>query len=323
MNLPPRKVAVVDIGSNSTKVLIALVNTNGEVVKVREEGFSCRLIDKGNISSAIISREKRKELLSGLSRLLKICTQEGVSDAILVATEAIRTSLNADELEKDIFENFSKNLFVLSGKKEAELIAQGILLEPQVTGQENFQAFDLGGGSLEIIDFNKNSQIVTKSLRLGALTIKEKFSSNEIKILDEEMAKNINGQISSQLNQTEFRKDSTIPMLGLGGVVYFIRKILSAKNSIKFEEKKEISYDEICELTHESLNKSLLEIINRFPDLPRDRADVFPFACLVIQGLMKRLSKKSFFHSTYNLRYGVASNLGNVVQGLSFLAKRK
>ena len=85
LNLPPRKVAVVDIGSNSTKVLIALVNTNGEVVKVREEGFSCRLIDKGNISSAIISREKRKELLSGLSRLLKICTQEGVSDAILVA----------------------------------------------------------------------------------------------------------------------------------------------------------------------------------------------------------------------------------------------
>ena len=108
---------MVDIGSNSTKVLIALVNTNGEVVKVREEGFSCRLIDKGNISSAVISREKRKELLSGLSRLLKICTQEGVSDAILVATEAIRTSLNADELEKDIFENFSKNLFVLSGKR--------------------------------------------------------------------------------------------------------------------------------------------------------------------------------------------------------------
>ena len=70
---------------------------------------------------------------------------------------------------------------------------------------------------------------------------------------------------------------------------------MSAKNSIKFEEKKEISYDEICELTHESLNKSLLEIINRFPDLPHDRADVFPFACLVIQGLMKRLSKKSFF----------------------------
>ena len=29
---------MVDIGSNSTKVLIALVNTNGEVVKVREEG---------------------------------------------------------------------------------------------------------------------------------------------------------------------------------------------------------------------------------------------------------------------------------------------
>ena len=56
--------------------------------------------------------------------------------------------------------NFSKNLFVLSGKKEAELIAQGILLEPQVTGQENFQAFDLGGGSLEIIDFNKNDIVI-------------------------------------------------------------------------------------------------------------------------------------------------------------------
>ena len=69
---------MVDIGSNSTKVLIALVNTNGEVVKVREEGFSCRLIDKGNISSAIISREKRKELLSGLSKLLKFALRKGL-----------------------------------------------------------------------------------------------------------------------------------------------------------------------------------------------------------------------------------------------------
>ena len=323
MKLPQRKVAVVDIGSNSTKVLIALVNTNGEVGEVREEGFSCRLIEGGNISSTVISQEKRKELFSGLSRLLEICTQEGVSDPVLVATEAIRTSLNADVVEKEVLDNFSKNLFVLSGKKEAELIARGILLEPQITGQENFQAFDLGGGSLEVIEFNQNSRIFTKSLRLGALAMKEKFSTEEIIIIDEEMAKNMKSHISNQLNQTGFRKDSPIPMLGLGGVVYFIRKILSAKNSSKFEEKKEIFYDEICELTNESLNQSLLELIARFPDLPRDRADVFPFACLVIQGLMKRLRKKSFFHSTYNLRYGVASNLGDVGQGLSFLDKRK
>ena len=126
----------------------------------------------------------------------------------------------------------------MSGKKEAELIAQGILLEPQVTGQENFQAFDLGGGSLEIIDFNKNSQIVTKSLRLGALTIKEKFSRNEIKILDEEMAKNINGQISSQLNQTEFRKDSTIPMLGTWRSGIFYKENLECKEFDQVRGKK-------------------------------------------------------------------------------------
>ena len=110
MKLPQRKVAVVDIGSNSTKILVALVNTNGEVVKVREEGFSCRLIDKGNISSPIISPKKRMELCSGLSRLLEICTQEGVSDPVLVATEAIRTSLNAYEVEQEVFDNFSKKI---------------------------------------------------------------------------------------------------------------------------------------------------------------------------------------------------------------------
>ena len=78
-----------------------------------------------------------------------------------------------------MLDNFSKNLFVLSGKKEAELIARGILLEPQITGQENFQAFDLGGGSLEVIEFKQNSRIFTKSLRC-ALAMKEKFSTRKL-----------------------------------------------------------------------------------------------------------------------------------------------
>lgn len=323
MKFLKRKVGVVDIGSNSTKALIAEVNSNGKVRKLREEGFSCRLIDEENISGSFISKEKRMELFSGLSRIFEICSNEGLSESILVGTEAIRTSSNADVLEKELLEKFSKKLFVLSGKKEAELIGQGLLIDPQILGCENFLAFDLGGGSLEIIEYSHSSPLITKSLQLGALAMKEKFSVKVIDKMDEKMAKDVKGKISNQLNLANFSKDSKIPMIGLGGVVFFIRKILSTRQSIKFTEKKEISYDEICELTNETLNKSKYEIVSCFPELPIDRADVFPFPCLVIQELMKMLNKKSFLHSTYNLRYGIAYNLGRVDQGLSFLTNRR
>ena len=44
--------------------------------------------------------------------------------------------------------------------------------------------------------------------------------------------------------------------------------------------------------------------ISSFPQLPPDRADVFPTALLIILEVMKKLETESLIHSFYNLRHG-------------------
>jgi exopolyphosphatase/pppGpp-phosphohydrolase len=56
---------------------------------------------------------------------------------------------------------------------------------------------------------------------------------------------------------------------------------------------------------------NLFERISQFNELPRDRADVFPAALIVILELMKFLKLAKLTHSFHNLRYGLADQLLN------------
>ena len=76
-----------------------------------------------------------------------------------------------------------------------------------------------------------------------------------------------------------------------------------------FEDCNQFTLEEITVLAEVSCGMSMIERISAFPDLPSDRADVFPLVCLVVKQLMQVAGKEHFYHSFYNLRYGVASNI--------------
>ena len=88
-----------------------------------------------------------------------------------------------------------------------------------------------------------------------------------------------------------------------------MRKILAVQKGVGFEDCNQFTSDEITILTENSCEMSMDELISAFPALPSDRADVFPLVCLVIKQLMKVAGKEHFYHSFFNLRYGVASKV--------------
>ena len=98
-------------------------------------------------------------------------------------------------------------------------------------------------------------------------------------------------------------------MVGTGGSLVFLRRIISTINNNKFEDENILEFDSIEKVTQMISVMDVRARITAFPELPEDRADIFPAALFVILEIMKFANCKSITHSFHNLRYGVASKI--------------
>ena len=303
------KVAVIDVGSNTSKILISQFDQNGSLTPTQEKSFPCRLISSESQKLGVILPDQLKQLLAVLEQLVSISEEESSDHLTLVATEAIRRSTNQEEIKKVIEEKFAHKLHVLSGQQEAELIADGVHFDPLIKGETHLQVFDLGGGSLEIIESLDGHSTFAKSVPLGALALAERLNVSSENPLSLSTVEELNDYLLSEISKVGLTKGNTAKLIGLGGAIFFMRKILAEQRGVEFEDCNQFTLEEISALTDVSCGMSMTERISAFPDLPSDRADVFPLVCLVVKQLMQVAGKEHFYHSFCNLRYGVASSI--------------
>lgn len=303
------KVAVIDIGSNTSKILISQFDQNGSLAPNLEKSFPCRLISSESQKRGFILPDQLKQLFAVLEQLVSISEEESSDHLTLVATEAIRRSANQEEIKAVIEEKFAHKLHVLSGQQEAELIADGVRFDPLIKGETHLQVFDLGGGSLEIIESLDGHSTFAKSVPLGALSLAERLNVSSENPLSLSKVEEFNDYLFSEISKVGLTNGTTAKLIGLGGAIFFMRKILAEQRGVGFEDCKQFTLEEITVLTEASCGMSMTERISAFPHLPSDRADVFPLVCLVVEQLMKVVGKEHFYHSFCNLRYGVASNI--------------
>ena len=303
------KVAVIDVGSNTSKILISQFDQNGSLTPTQEKSFPCRLISSESQKLGVILPDQLKQLLAVLEQLVSISEEESSDHLTLVATEAIRRSTNQEEIKKVIEEKFAHKLHVLSGQQEAELIADGVRFDPLIKGETHLQVFDLGGGSLEIIESLDGHSTFAKSVPLGALDLAERLNVSSENPLSLSTVEELNDYLLSEISKVGLTKGNTAKLIGLGGAIFFMRKILAEQRGVEFEDCNQFTLEEISALTDVSCGMSMTERISAFPDLPSDRADVFPLVCLVVKQLMQVAGKEHFYHSSCNLRYGVASSI--------------
>jgi exopolyphosphatase/guanosine-5'-triphosphate,3'-diphosphate pyrophosphatase len=303
------KVAVIDIGSNTTKILIAKVDVNGAIIPTLEKSFPCRLISSESQKLGVIAPVQLKQLLDVLDELISISLAESYDNLTIVATEAIRRSNNQGDIQTAIEARFGHKLHILSGQQEAELIADGVRFDSVIKGETHLQVFDLGGGSLEVIERQDGYSTFAKSLPLGALALAERLNFSNENPLSTSEVEELNDYLFSEIAKVGLSNGKNAKLVGLGGAIFFMRKILAVQKDVGFEDCNQFTSDEITILTEKSCEMSMDELISAFPALPSDRADVFPLVCLVIKQLMKVAGKEHFYHSFCNLRYGVASKV--------------
>ncbi len=162
-----RPVAIVDIGSNSVR-LVAYDNLDRSPIPAFNEKSLCAL-GNGVVSTGKLSKGGIDKALTALRRFRVLTNLMGIEDVHVIATAAARDASNGPDFllaARDALGGLDVTL--LSGPREARLSALGVLSgihDPDgVVG-------DLGGGSLELIDVEGDVIGEGVSLPLGGLAL--------------------------------------------------------------------------------------------------------------------------------------------------------
>jgi len=140
-------VAVVDIGSNSTRLLIADVE-GGRVSEVERQSRVTRL-GRGVDLSGQLAAEAIEAACAAIADYVAICREADVENVESIATSAVRDATNGSAFVAELRERFALPARVLDGEEEARLTYLGATTEQRPN--EPTLVVDIGGGSTELI----------------------------------------------------------------------------------------------------------------------------------------------------------------------------
>jgi exopolyphosphatase/guanosine-5'-triphosphate,3'-diphosphate pyrophosphatase len=169
------KVAVVDIGSNSTRLLIADVAA-GRVAEVERQSRVTRL-GRGVDLSGQLSAEAIEAACEAIADYVEICRQSGVEKVEAIATSAVRDASNGSAFIAELRERFALSARVLDGEEEARLTYLGATSERSPS--EPTLVVDIGGGSTELIVGTGEEVAFHASLQAGVVRHSERHIASD------------------------------------------------------------------------------------------------------------------------------------------------
>ncbi len=153
------RVAAIDIGTNSTRLLVADVE-NGQLTDIVRRSVVTRL-GEGVDAGRRLLPEPIARTLEAIARYAVEIGELGVARTVAVATSAARDAENGAEFLREVGRRFGFSTRLLSGDEEAELTRLGVGAVGETT-----LVLDVGGGSTELILGSRRTSIDVGSVRL-------------------------------------------------------------------------------------------------------------------------------------------------------------
>jgi exopolyphosphatase/guanosine-5'-triphosphate,3'-diphosphate pyrophosphatase len=302
-------VAVIDIGSNSIKVLVAVRAPEGGVQALKYRTVDARI--SAGISRAVprLSEEGMIRGVDAIRSLLVEAQTFAPAQIVLVATSAVRDAQNGGEFCERVRAATNHPIRILSGEEEANLIGRGLSCDPALAELRDFYVFDLGGGSLECLAFLDRRIRQVASLQLGCVRLSERFPSEANGVFSNQARDAVMAHTRDVIAHSRFRFSlpATSEAVGTGGTLTTVRTLFAARRGQVLEETTPvITVAELREML-EWLAPMPLSNRRQIAGLPPARADVFPTALATVIALAEAGRFRAFRNSIYNLRYGVAA----------------
>ena len=278
------KIAIIDLGSNSARLVIANVMPGGYFMVVDELKEPVRLAQDMEIDG-FLRPIRISQTIKTLRTFRTLYESHGVTKVFAYATAAVRRAKNQKSFIEEVQTSCGIKLQVISQEDEAMFVYQGVINSMEVP---KGLIVDIGGGSVKLIYYNRRVMIAQDTLPFGALTLTEKFKNTGT---PEECLQAITQYVGEHLDQLEWFKDldPETQLIGVGGSLRNLGKISRKlkKYPLDMAHNYHISYPEL-ETIYDTIKPLEPEKLMRIKGLSSARADIFPAALAVIEAIKQR-----------------------------------
>ncbi len=323
------KVAAVDIGTNSTRLLVAEAASGGLDTLFRTTRIT--RLGAGVDSSRSISREAMERTTSVLEQYAQVIRRLGAERVGVIATSASRDADNRDEFFGRVQEVLGTGPLLLSGESEAALSFAGAVSAYSDPQAAPFLVVDIGGGSTELsvgrMDGGTNQEVGTceaeaseasvhlpgielygwTSLDIGCVRLSERYLHGDPPRPEElhEAIRDVEANLVEAERAVPIQEARTV--IGLAGTV----------TSLAAMDLKLDAYDPDA-VHHYRLTRAAIESLFRYlasstreelrgePGLEPARADVIVGGALVLAAMMRRWDFDAVVVSEADILDGVA-----------------
>jgi len=300
------KRAVVDIGTNS--LLLTIADIEGREIKSITELSRITRLGKGVESDGMIKEENIEVTLNALKEFADKIHNKGVEKVKYIATEILRKASNRDYVLKRLSSVCLGDIEVISEAQEGFYSFYSVAY---MNPSKEICVIDVGGGSTEITTGVDSSVSFSKSLKLGAVGLYEKFFDgkdiypyNDVlkaqgyvnRILEENIPINLVGNF-----------------MGLyvsGGTITNVAAILEGMRNYNADliDNRVIKLSEI-EGLFEIISNMSKESRARIAGIEENRADILPSGILILRSILHYLNKDVIRVSSRGVRWGVMFKL--------------
>lgn len=299
------KIAIIDLGSNTARLLIVDVMENGHFYVVDQLKEAPRL-GEGMEKDGFLKPARIHETINTLKMFRKLCDVNGIERIIAVATAAVRHAKNQRSFLDEVSATCGIKLKVLSAEEEALLVYRGVINTMDIP---KGIILEIGGGSTKIVYYNRRNLLNYETLPFGAITLTEMFSGDGLS--PQEQAAKIEEFFTEQLKKIEWLQnvDPEVQMIGVGGSFRNLCRMtkIMKKYPLKAIHNyviNENDFDHVYDL----LKGLDLDRKKKIKGLSSGRADILPSALAATAAFKKYMNLGNIVISGSGLRTGLLFN---------------
>jgi exopolyphosphatase / guanosine-5'-triphosphate,3'-diphosphate pyrophosphatase len=280
------RLAAIDIGSNSVRLIVAEPLRGGNYRILDEERESTRL-GRSLSSTGMLDPAAMDLTLAALRRFKQIAAGYQVDELRTIATCAVREAVNGPEFCRRVKEDVGIEVEVISSDFEAHLAFYSVQRAFDLSGK-NVLVADIGGGSTEIVLASGNVIESIASTPLGAVRLTEIYGNGPGMASDDyvRMVKAIDRTLRKEAKRAYF---SPHMLIGSGGTFTSMADMMMAS-------RKQVGLPvrgyllSRAEVSHmlDRLRKMPLKARRQVPGLAPDRSDIIVAGIAIVDRLMRR-----------------------------------
>ncbi len=305
--------AVIDVGTNSVKLLVAEVQ-GPEINPLCEESKQTRL-GQGFYETHQLLPEAIANTARAVGAFVDQARHLHASEIRLIATSAARDAVNAAELIAAVERAAGHRLEIISGEQEADWTFQGVTTDPALA-QIPLLLLDVGGGSSEFILGQGEHKHFRHSFRLGTVRLLETIphsdppTASELaetrRWVREFIEERIRPTLSPALERERQSQtaDAPLTLVGTGGTTTILARMeagLETYDRARIEAAR-ISADRVRWHAENLWCQPLAQRVGII-GLPRKRADVILTGVVIFEAVMEQFGFRELRVSTRSLRF--------------------